>query len=449
MSAIFAESPSDDIWCPDWSAQPYWWDAAAPEASPKDPPTLPAKVDVLVVGSGYTGLNAALETARGGRSTLVLDARAPGAGCSTRNGGQISTSVKPSHAKLAARFGDATATAIRREGETALTWIEEHIRAEGIACAFRRTGRVHAAHSPAHYDLLAAEAARLSRAEGVEVHVVPRAEQARELGTKAYHGGLVFPRHAALHPALYHQGLLDRVRAAGAHVIGYCAVQDIARDAAGFDVRTAHGAIKARAVVVATNGYTGPATPWLRRRVIPIGSSIIATEEVPEDLVDRLFPTDRIASDSRKVVYYYRASPDRRRILFGGRVSAQEATPEVSGPRLHAELSRLFPELRSTCISHAWSGTVAYTFDELAHIGVQDGLHYALGYCGSGVSMASYLGMRVGQQVLGLAEGRTAFDGLPFASRPLYGGRPWFLPPMVAWYRWRDQRDVRRAAAAR
>jgi glycine/D-amino acid oxidase-like deaminating enzyme len=173
--------------------------------------------------------------------------------------------------------------------------------------------------------------------------------------------------------------------------------------------------------------------------VIPIGSYIIATEELPKELVDRLFPTSQIVSDTRKVVYYYRLSPDRRRILFGGRVSHAETDPRVSGPLLHAELVRLFPELRGTKISHSWMGFVAYTFDTLAHAGSQDGLHYAMGYCGSGVSMASYLGMRTGQKVLGLEQGRTGFDGVRFQTRPLYHGRPWFLAASVAYYRWLDR----------
>ena len=204
------------------------------------------------------------------------------------------------------------------------------------------------------------------------------------------------------------------------------------------------GTVTARDVVVATNGYTGAITPWLRRRVIPIGSYIIATEPLAPDVMDRLFPTDRIASDSRRVVYYYRPSPDRTRILFGGRVSANETDPAVSGPHLHKQMVRLFPELGGTRLSHSWCGTVAYCFDEKVHTGTHDGIHYAMGYCGSGVSMASYLGMRVGQRVLGRAEGATAFDDLPFPTRPLYTGKPWFLPAAVAAYAWLDDREVRR-----
>ena len=436
---------TSDMLAADCKTGSYWLDGLP------DPPALPdrplAKVDVAIVGSGYTGLNAAVETARGGRSTLVLDAGDPGSGCSTRNGGQISTSVKPTLEKLTARVGADRARAIRQEGGNALDWIEDFVTREGIACDFRRAGRYHGAHTPKHYQTLLRDAELLRRNEGIEVFEVPRQDQRRELGSDIYHGGVVFPRHAVLNPARSQRGLMERAVDAGVHITGHCAVTGIARDAGGFLVKTAKGQVRARDVIVATNGYTGNVTPWLRRRVIPIGSYVIATEELPEDLVDRLFPTDRIVTDTCKVVYYYRASPDRTRILFGGRVSARETNPLLSAPRLYADMCRIFPDLSGYKITHSWTGTVAYTFDELAHTGTHDGVHYAMGYCGSGVSMASYLGMRMGQKVLGLKEGMTAFDGLPFPTRPLYYGKPWFLPAAVAWYRWRDRWQNQRAAA--
>lgn len=422
---------------------PYWHDQVGP--APVGSTALPKGVDVLIVGSGYTGLNAAIQTARGGRSTLVLDTLDPGNGCSTRNGGQISTSVKPSLEALTARFGVDKARAIRGEGENALQWIGDFIAAEGIDCDFKRAGRFHAAHTPAHYEMLVRDADKMRAQEGIDSFAVPRAEQRRELGTDAYFGGIVFPKHCSLHPAKYHRGLLTRALESGAQVVGQCEVQGITRSGQGFEVQTAKGPVRARDVIVATNGYTTGLVPWLQRRVIPIGSYIITTDDLPADLVDALFPTDRIASDTCKVVYYYRATPDRKRISFGGRVSASETDPAASAPRLYNDMCRIFPELRAYGISHSWSGTVAYTFDEMAHTGIHDGIHYAMGYCGSGVSMASYLGMRTGQKLLGLKEGQTGFDGLPHPTRPLYSGKPWFLPAAVAWYRWKDTRQHRKA----
>jgi glycine/D-amino acid oxidase-like deaminating enzyme len=426
-----------DCFAPDAKMTPYWWEATPRPTIALD--RLPSRADVVVIGSGYTGLHAALQTSRGGRHTVVLDAEAAGHGCSSRNGGQISTSIKPSYEDLARRHGPDRAFAILREGHASLAFIGDFVRSEGLDCDFGVVGRFHAAHSPGQFDILARKVASQPKGLEVEAHLVPRAEQRSEIGTDAYHGGVVYARHAVVDPAKYHDGLLRAAMAAGSEVAAYCPATAIERSGAGFRVTTSRGVIEARDVVVATNGYTGGLTPWLQRRVIPIGSYMIATEALPTDLVDRLIPRNRIVSDTRRVVYYYRASPDRRRILFGGRVSFNETDPRLSGPKLYADLVALFPELAAAKVSHSWCGTVAYTFDELAHVGRHEGIHYAMGYCGSGVGMASYLGMRVGQQVLGLAEGTTALDGIGFQTRPLYTGNPWFLAPSVAYYRWRDQ----------
>lgn len=431
-------APMPDCFTPETRLAPYWWDQVPRPTLPDHP--LPAQVDVLVVGSGYTGLHAALQTARAGRGTLVIDAEDAGWGCSTRNGGQISTSVKPGFATLARRHGEARAREIVGEGQRSLSWFGEFVRSEQLDCDFGVVGRFHAAHNAHQFEALAHAATHQTPGLEVPAEVVPRSEQRREIGTDAYWGGVLYGAHASVHPARYHQGLLNKVLAAGASVRPRCPALSIERDGDGHRVRTPQGPVRARQVVIATNGYTGPLTPWLRRRVIPIGSYIIATEPLAPGLMQRLIPHNRIVSDTRRVVYYYRASPDRQRILFGGRVSHDETDPRVSGPLLHQDLVALFPELANTRVSHSWCGFVAYTFDELMHIGRHEGLHYAMGYCGSGVGMGSYLGMRLGQQVLGLAEGLTAFDDLPFQTRPLYSGKPWFLAASVRWYRWLDGR---------
>ncbi len=421
----------------DYKAAPFWWEASPPDASAGD--DLPDEVDVAVVGSGYTGLHASLQTARAGRATVILEAETPGWGCSLRNGGQISTSIKPPFETLAARFGADTATSILREGQASLDFTQTFISAERIDADFRPVGRFHGAYLPKNFEKLARVVAAPNPAFETGAYMVPRGEMASELGTDAYFGGAVFPRHASLDPGKYHSALLALCRAAGAQVVPHCRVTEIERRATGFQLRTEKGAIRAGKVVLATNGYSGPLSPWHRRRVVPIGSYMIATEPVPADLMARLFPTDRVLSDTRKLVFYYRPSPDRRRVLFGGRVSLKEVDPDRTGPILLAELVRLFPELKGVRISHSWSGTVAYSFDALMHIGEDAGLFYAMGYCGSGVGMAGYLGMKTGRRVAGLDCSETAFDRIPFLTRPLYNGTPWFLAPAVLVYRVRDK----------
>ena len=430
---------TQQLFAPGYKDQPYWWDRTPRPDIPDA--ALPPRADVAIIGSGYTGLCAAIQTARGGRHTVLLDAADAGWGCSTRNGGQVSTSLKPSFEKLSAKHGTDRAYRILREGHAALAWIGDFIASEAIDCDFKRVGRFYAAHTPAQYEKQARKLAKQPKGLEVEAHMVPRAEQRQELGSEFYHGGMVLTRHASLDPGRYHQGLLDRALRSGAALVPHCPVTGFKREGKGFRVTTSRGAMTARDVIVATSGYTGGITPWLRRRIIPIGSYIIATEPLPAELMAELMPKDRVVSDTRKLVYYYRASPDRRRILFGGRVSLRETDPRASARLLHADLVAIFPELLATRITHSWMGFVGYSFDSMPHLGRHDGAYYAMGYCGSGVSLASYFGTRIGQQVLGLEEGRTGLDGLRFQTRPFYRGTPWFLAPSIRYFRWRDRRN--------
>jgi len=421
----------------------YWQEGLSPFT---DCNTTPLKsVDVLVIGSGYTGLHAALITARADRTTQVIEANIPGCGCSTRNGGQISPSIKLSLSELSKKYGTEKALAIRKEGYTSLEWIEEFVKAENIDCDFQRNGRFHAAHTPQHFKKLVQEAEQLSKEEKFFSVIVTRAEQHNELGTNTYHGGVIFTRNGMLHPAKYHAGLLRVAQQAGVVITGNCPAENIKHNGDVFVVSTPKGEILAKKIIIATNGYTTDLVPWLKRRIIPVGSYMIATEPLPKSVMDRLFPKNRGVVDTCKIVYYYRPSPDRTRVLFGGRVSANETNPSISGPLLKRDMCRIFPELESYKFTHSWSGTVAFSFDKLMHIGQREGIHYAMGYCGSGIAMASYLGMRLGQQSLGERIGSTAFDNLKFQTIPFYTGQPWFLPAMVRWYRWRDQRQIKLA----
>ncbi|MDH3690216.1 MAG: FAD-binding oxidoreductase [Gammaproteobacteria bacterium] len=429
-----------NLFTSDFKEAPYWWEAAPRPELPQLP--LPKRVDVLVIGSGYTGLSAALQTARGGRETLVLDAEDAGWGCSSRNGGQVSTSIKLTLGELAAKYGHDHAFRMVQEGHKALAYIADFIQSENIDCDWERVGRFHAAHNSKQYEVLAKRVASQPKGLEVEAHMVPRSEQRQEIGTDAYYGGCVYPAHAALHPGRYHLALLDLVSAAGATVHARCRVNHIERNGKDFNITTSNGVLQARDVIVATNGYTDAVSSWQRRRVIPIGSYIIATEPIGSNLMSTLMPKARVLSDTRKLVYYYRSSPDRKRILFGGRVALKETNPRVSAPRLHSSMCEIFPELTTTRITHSWVGFVAYTFDTMPHTGVKNGIHYAMGYCGSGVSLGSYFGMRLGQRVLSTSEGRTALDDVPFPTRPLYTGNPWFLAPSILYYRMRDRMNI-------
>ena len=417
-------------------AAPLWQDDGAVPALAADP--LPTQVDVLVVGAGYTGLSAARETAAAGLATLVLDAGRLGAGCSGRNGGQVAYSFKPSFAELSARHGVERAFAICREAHEAIAYLRSLATQAGADCDWRECGCFYGAHTPRHFELMVRDARNQPRGLEQRITVVPRAEQRREIASDFYHGGCVYPDDASVDPMKLLLFLWHRAAERGAHVRDCCRVESIRRAGAGFEVSTSGGVVKAGKVLIATNGYSGALSPWHRRRVIPIGSYQISTEPLGKETLRALIPYARNVVDSRRVVVYFRPSTDGERIVFGGRAALAEKDPLACVPRLRAMMGRIFPQLRAVRIDHAWVGWVAYTFDRMPHLGVHEGVHYCMGYCGQGVPLAPYFGMKIGRQIAGFAEGRTALDGLAFPARPYYFGAPWFLAPSVFAYRTLD-----------
>ena len=422
---------------PETKLEPYWWEAA-PRPQPT-PAELPKACDVAIVGSGYTGLSAALALARAGRGVVVLEAGELGEGASSRNGGMCGGLFKVPFSRLSDRLGLARAAAVYKEGQAALDYLAGLIESEQIDCRFARVGRFTGAHAPGRYEALARETELLRKHVGIEADMVPRAEQHREIGSDAYHGGRVLHRDGGLHPALYHQGLLERATGAGAVVAANTPVTGVARERSGFAVATGRGTLAARDVIVATNGYTGRATPYLRRRLIPVASSIIATEPLAPEVMARLMPKRRMLTDTKSNIYYFRPSPDGGRILFGGRPASGGADPRAAGARLHRFMTGVYPELASARVTHSWSGNIAFTFDRLPQIGVHDGVHHAIGYCGPGVVMATYLGHKAALRVLGDADAATPLDGRAFRTLPLYTGAPWFVPAVALYYRIADR----------
>ncbi len=425
-----------------FQVKPWWWEAAEPPD--RDTP-LPDRAGVAIVGGGYAGLSAALTLRRLGHPVVVLDAERIGWGASSRNGGMVSGGLKVASGTLAKSFGSEEARRIALACAASLPFIEETIAREGIDCDYLRCGRFVGAWSPAHYEQMARKVDWIAEVTGLPAEMIPKARQRDFLGSDFYHGGMAAAATGSLHPGRYARGLAAAAERAGAVLVDQVRVQGIARQGEGFRIATDRGEMVADAVLVATNGYSldsrGTASPWLARRLVPLNSYIIATEELPEATIERLFPGRRMISESRRVLNYFRPSPDGRRVLWGGRASFRKATAEGSAPALHAKMTACFPELREVRITHAWTGLVAFTFDGLPHIGVEDGVHYAAGCQGSGVAMATWLGHNAALKLAGAANERFALDGLPFPTRPTYTGNPWFLPIVGSWYRLRDRLD--------
>ncbi|GAB0118476.1 NAD(P)/FAD-dependent oxidoreductase [Acidisoma sp. 7E03] len=422
---------------------PYWWQERVSGIPPWQPDA--TLFDLAVVGSGFTGLSAALEWAEAGHRVLVVEAAQLGHGASTRNGGMITGHLHESPDHLSGLFGRETADRMASEAEGLVPFMARQLDRFGIACGFRIGDHFMGAYTDRHYAALEDGIGQYQR-RGVAMRMIPRAEQHRYVATTHYQGGRLLEGAASLHPARYHRGLTEAALARGVAFLEDCRVTQVTRAGENFQLATTRGPVAARRVLMATNGYTSRPLGWFRRRIVPMESSIIATEELGEARMAELFPTGAIVSDTRRILSYFRPSPDGRRLIYGGRATFVPIDKAETARRLRRMMLTVFPQLAGVQISHCWGGFVGFTFDFLPHAGQQEGVDYAMGYCGSGVAMASWLGHRTGLRMLGRAE-PSAFETPPFRTRPFYTGNPWMLPAIGEYFRLRDRIDHARFRA--
>jgi glycine/D-amino acid oxidase-like deaminating enzyme len=415
---------------------PFWWDTVImPQASP-EPPT--GEFDVAVIGSGITGLTAARALAKRGAKVAVLESQTIGWGASSRNGGMTLTGLKVGAGTLFARYGRELTRRMFAASVAAIDCVEQIVNDEAIACDFSRSGHLEVACKPSHFRDFTHSEEVMAREFNHSVRLISREELRSEIGSDIYHGGLVDEASAGLNPARYVAGLAAAALNAGAAIYDRAEVERMVRDGTTFRVFTSRGPLSAREVFVATSGYTGPATPALQKKIVPIGSYIIATEPLPRELAREVSPKNRMIFDSKNFLYYYRLTPDGR-MLFGGRAAFLPESPDTvreSAEILRRGMVEVYPQLREAKVEYAWGGTLDFAFDMMPHAGRIDGAHYALGYAGHGVALATYLGTQMATAMLGEAADNPFADiAFPGAPLGLYDGRPWFLPFAEAWYR--------------
>jgi glycine/D-amino acid oxidase-like deaminating enzyme len=406
---------------------------------------LPDVADAAVIGAGFTGLSAARTMARRGAKVVVLEAETIGWGASSRNGGMVLTGMKLGVNQLIAKYGrDLTRRMYAASIET-IDCVEQIVREEQIACDFSRCGHLEVACKQKHFDDYARQAEVIAREFNHTLRIVPRGQLGSEIGSRIYYGGMVDEVSAGCNPARYVAGLARAAMKAGANLFEHTRVHTIERDSrqgeAGWKIQTSRGPMWAHEVMVATSGYTGPATPKLQRKIIPIGSFIIATQVLPQELAQELSPRNRMIYDSKNYLYYYRLTPDRR-MLFGGRAAffpETEQTIRRSAEILRRGMIDVYPQLADAKVDYVWGGTLDFAFDIMPHAGQLDGMYYAVGYAGHGVAMATYQGQKMAELMSG-DKPENPFVGIPFPGAPLglYNGKPWFLPFAGMWYKFLD-----------
>jgi len=422
---------------PKFKEIPYWLDPP-PLAKNYSAAPLPARTDVLVIGSGYTGTTAAIRLKQAGVNVTLIDMTTLGTAASARNGGMTLTGLSEGLAKIENKLGKEKVARLFAESLESINTVERLVAEGSIDCDFKRYGHLEAAFKPAHFEGLKRDRERLHYHFNHETHIISAAELKSEIDSSLYHGALLDPISAGVHPAKYIAGLISMAENIGVDLCESVTAEAIEQRGTGFLIRTGRGPISAADVIVATNGYTGPLTPWLRRRLVATQSLMIATEALPAHFARSLIPGGRMIFDTKIFLFYFRLSPDGKRLLFGGRPKSPHKSLEQNAAYMFRDMLTVFPQLIDVKIEHAWTGNLGFTMDRLPHIGKHEGLYYALGYCGHGVALATYLGEKLAEMVLG-KDPHTAFADLAFKAIPFYRGAPWFRPVVYACYSMLDR----------
>lgn len=400
---------------------------------------LPDRVAAAIVGSGFTGLSAARTLAKRNLKVAVLEAEEViGWGASSRNGGMVLTGLKLPMQVILKKYGRELAGRLFQCSLDSVSAVERIVREENMDCGFSRMGHLLAANKPKHYDALKEEAEFMAREFDHKLNLVPPDEMQNEIGSRVYHGALVDEASGGLNPAQYVTGLARAAEKAGASLHARARVARIGRRGTRFVIETARGALEAESVLIATSGYTGSVTKSLQKKVVPIGSFIIATEKLPDDLARELSPKNRMIFDYKHYLNYFRLWDGR--MIFGGRAAffpENKNTVARSAEILRREMVAVFPQLRAVNVEYVWGGTLDFAFDMMTHVGEEAGMFYSLGYAGHGVAMATYLGQTVAEAMLAgnIREHPFAQFNFPGAPLGLYNGRPWFLPLAGVWHK--------------
>ncbi len=415
---------------------PYWWEESSVE--PEFSSNLPDKAELLIVGAGYTGLSAAIAACDAGAKVVVVDASLPGIGASTRNGGMFGAHPRLSYTELSKKFSKQTAQGIFNEAQDAFEFTSNLIHSERINCHFEQCGRIQLAWTKAHLAAQRKQVQQLKLVSNMNLELVEQHELAKEINSPCYFGGIRFPDHASLQPRLFHDGLLEAALARGIPIIANCPIEQITQHHNRYIATSRTGdRLQAERVVMATNGYTQGKFKWFARRVFPLPSYLIATEPLSNNLLSSLAPGKRMMVETRARHSYFRLSPDGTRIIYGGRASMTPISTERAAMRLRQSLTEVWPELKNVKLTHCWSGFTGYSFNHMPHVGSHNGLHFSMGYSGSGVAIAPYLGAKAAYMALEDERGTTAYQQSNFRTRWFHRTqRPHFLIAANSWYQY-------------
>ena len=404
---------------------------------------LPPQTDYLVVGSGLTGLSAALRIAEAGKTVTVVDSGEIAGGASSINGGMVSPDVKAGVDTVHTYYGPKVALEMWESTVRSVELVEELSRRPGIDAVTHRAGMAALGRGARQLRAFDRRLAWYRERFSVDWEMVDAREIDRIVGGDAFTIALYQPGGIGVQPARLSFGLAGEVSRAGAALVADCHARAMEQTRSGMIVSTSKGVVEAGEVILATNGYTTRApSPELARLVVPVGSYIIVTEPVGKKVADSIFPTGANTYTRRRLLNYMRRTPDDR-ILVGGRRNLHPGLDLAeSAEALRKAMVGFWPQLEKVQISHVWGGKLGVPFDLIPHIGRIDGAWYALGYAGHGVGLSLQLGHELAGMLLG-EDPTSVYATVPHNGRFYYTGKSsWFLTPASVLYRVLDRLGV-------
>lgn len=401
--------------------------------------------DIAIIGAGFTGLSAAHHLNKAGVDCVVLEANDAGWGASGRNGGMAVARFKKPFSTLAGKYGNETARRLHAMILEALDTLEATVREHAVDCEFKRYGHLTPAHGKVAMDMLEADIRWLEKEAGDKVpRLLDRAEAARELGSERYLGAYLDPRAAGIHPLNYARGLAGALAKRGVPIHVSTPVVSLREDGGKITITTLHGTVRARRLVLATNAYTadfGRLYGNLHRRIVPVSTSVIATAPLSDNVARTILPNGRLASDTKRLMHYFRLLPGRR-LLLGGRGDLLGRERIESYANLEKSVRLLFPQLDDFRVDYRWSGKVAVTLDDFPHIGrLSQNVFFALGYGGRGVALTNLLGKYLARMVQDQPVDAGPMSANPFRPVPFHAFRLPGMQIVASYYRYCDRRE--------
>ena len=401
--------------------------------------------DVIVIGAGFTGLSTALHLREAGVDVAIVEAMEPGWGASGRNNGQvIPTLSRPDPEDIIARHGAAGERFVTMLRDSA-SLLFDLARRYGIEAEQEQTGWVQPVHSPGRIKIAERRVRQWSRF-GAPVELLSRQQVKDMLGLDAWHGGFWNRSGGHINPLALSRGLARVVLEKGGRIHARSPAMSFERHTGKWLVKTAKGEIAARALVLATNAYTGEITrslaPEIAREVMPVLSWQMATQPLSDNVRKTIIVGRQAMSDTHGELYFARYDA-RNRLVTGGAVIGPGKKVERIKARITARLQRLWPQIGEISFDYIWNGYVGMTTDFLPRIHQLGPDAYGWTGCnGRAVALAIALGGELSRAVRGVDERALALAFTKPVPIPAHGFLRKLAPLMLLVHRRRDAREI-------